>query len=176
MIELWQQGSLSGSASLAAILTDDRRATRLRQVLRSATGSRHSNQELLDRLEHFEIEDRLIRSLPATIDESAVGHVGELVNQSQQAAERLLRNQTRETVHLVRSAMRLGAYAASAFGAGFGGSVWALIDSADEFRFQNQWRDEYAAEFPHLASKVTFFATLAAPPAQIWDGTEHQKP
>ena len=50
---------------------------------------------------------------------------GRLVDRSQHAAEKLLGNQTPETVFLAASARRLGAVAASSFGAGFGGSVWA---------------------------------------------------
>src|SRR5206468_6712898 len=52
--------------------------------------------------------------------------LGDLVDRSQAGAERGLGNQIAETIHLQRSARRLGAAAASAFGAGFGGSVWAM--------------------------------------------------
>ena len=45
---------------------------------------------------------------------------------SQESAERLLGNQVPETAVLVASARAFGAFASSAFGAGFGGSVWAL--------------------------------------------------
>ena len=56
---------------------------------------------------------------------------GDLVDRSQQLAERRLGNQVPETIELARSARELGARAASAFGAGFGGSVWALVSRAD---------------------------------------------
>ena len=55
---------------------------------------------------------------------------GASVDRSQLLAEKLLGNQTPETVELARSARAIGAAAASAFGAGFGGSVWALVSSS----------------------------------------------
>src|SRR5699024_6899587 len=62
---------------------------------------------------------------------------------SQQLAETHLRNQVPQTVELVRSAARLGARTASAFGAGFGGSVWALVPTADADGFAAEWRRRY---------------------------------
>src|SRR5699024_2437301 len=53
------------------------------------------------------------------------------VAESQHLAETQLRNQVPETITLVQQAKSLGARAASAFGAGFGGSVWALVPTAD---------------------------------------------
>ena len=58
-----------------------------------------------------------------------------LVDESQRAAERWLDNQIHETMTLASEARRLGADAASAFGAGFGGSVWALVAAPDAERF-----------------------------------------
>ncbi len=50
-----------------------------------------------------------------------------MAERSQEAAERWLGNQIPETIALARLARHVGATAASAFGAGFGGSVWALV-------------------------------------------------
>jgi galactokinase len=170
IVQLWQQSTNGTESSLAEILAADESTRQLRQILVSANNSRFSNQQLLDRLEHFEFEDRLIRSLPVTIDESTLDQFGQIVKESQHAAERLLANQTPETVHLSQSATQLGAHAASAFGAGFGGSVWALIDAVDESSFLQRWRGAYAKEFPPRISQSTFFATRPAPPAQLWSG------
>ena len=54
-------------------------------------------------------------------------------------AERLLGNQVPETISLASTARALGAAAASAFGAGFGGSVWALVPEADAHAFASDW-------------------------------------
>ena len=62
-------------------------------------------------------------------------HFGKLVDESQVAAEELLGNQVPETISLAKHARALGAYAASAFGAGFGGSVWALVSRSEAEQF-----------------------------------------
>jgi galactokinase len=61
-------------------------------------------------------------------------------------------------VQLVRSARRLGAAAASAFGAGFGGSVWALVREAESTTFLAAWKEHYLLAFPARAGRATFFA------------------
>ena len=91
--------------------------------------------------------------------------LGELVDRSQRGAELLLGNQVPETFHLARSARSLGAAAASAFGAGFGGSVWALVKRSEGQHFADCWLDSYAASFPEQATRATFFLTGAGPAA-----------
>jgi len=91
--------------------------------------------------------------------------LGELVDRSQWGAEQLLGNQVPETMHLTRSARSLGAVAASAFGAGFGGSVWALVRRDEVERFEACWRESYEARFPEPAARATFFVTTAGPAA-----------
>jgi galactokinase len=88
-----------------------------------------------------------------------------LADASQWAAETLLGNQVPETVDLARSARRLGAVAASAFGAGFGGSVWALVEQRACEAFLVQWAGAYRSRFPQHAGASRFFATAAGPPA-----------
>lgn len=73
--------------------------------------------------------------------------------ESMQGAETALRNQVPETMFLARSAMAAGAHAASAFGAGFGGAVWAMCDAADADAVRERWRALYARSFPGRASK-----------------------
>ena len=90
---------------------------------------------------------------------------GVLVDRSQENAERLLGNQVPETVHLARSARKLGAVAASAFGAGFGGSVWAMVRAPDAERFARAWRDEYVGAFARHAARAETFVTRPGPPA-----------
>ena len=88
-----------------------------------------------------------------------------LVERSQEEAEQALGNQVPETVHLVRSAHDVGALAASAFGAGFGGSVWALVQRSEAESFVNAWRRQYIATFPTIAPRASWFATRPAPPS-----------
>jgi galactokinase len=91
--------------------------------------------------------------------------VGRVAAASQAGAERGLENQIPETRALVRLALERGAAAASAFGAGFGGSVWALVGEVDAPAFLAGWRAAYQAIFPEHEGAAGFFLTRAAPPA-----------
>ena len=87
------------------------------------------------------------------------------VDRSQHNAERLLGNQIPETVLLQRSARELGADAASAFGAGFGGSVWAMTPRDGAEQFASQWSARYCAAFPVAAARAEFIITRPGPGA-----------
>ena len=91
--------------------------------------------------------------------------LGRWVDRSQALATAGLRNQVPETTALQRSARELGAAAASAFGAGFGGAVWAMVaaDSAEEFR--KRWGQQYLAAFPAHAAQFRSFITRPGPGA-----------
>ncbi len=95
--------------------------------------------------------------------------VGALVDRSQQLAESVLGNQIAETVHLARTARRHGALAASAFGAGFGGSVWALVREDEAGEFLDLWRTEYRAAFPARRNRSEFFLSRPGPGATELD-------
>jgi galactokinase len=78
----------------------------------------------------------------------------------------VLRNQMPETVHLARAARVHGAVAASAFGAGFGGAVWAMVPRADADRFLAAWRADYERAFPARRSRAKWAITRPAGPAK----------
>jgi galactokinase len=84
---------------------------------------------------------------------------------SQHLAERLLGNQVPQTIHLAASAYPLGAVAASAFGAGFGGAVWAMVPREAAAEFATRWRQDYLERFPECADRAVFFATEPGPGA-----------
>jgi galactokinase len=90
---------------------------------------------------------------------------GRWVDRSQDATENLLGNQVPETVYLARAAREQGAAAASAFGAGFGGSVWALVGAREADAFLARWAEVYRQEFPQHAATAKFFLTAAGPAA-----------
>ncbi len=92
--------------------------------------------------------------------------LGKLVDRSQLLAENVLGNQVPETIHLARSAREHGAIAASAFGAGFGGAVWAMIPRGDAERFVRAWRESYESAFPGKKSRAKWTVTGAAGPAR----------
>ena len=164
--ELWRAETGRADATVGAVLDADPDAGgRLRAVLAAVGSSTVPPEALLARVEQFIAEDREI--IPAAGDALLRGDLvafGARVERSQALAERLLGNQTDETVHLARAARELGAAAASAFGAGFGGSVWALVadDAADAL--QERWRADYLSRFPRHAGAAEFFQSRAGPP------------
>jgi galactokinase len=89
---------------------------------------------------------------------------------SQAATESLLLNQVPETTHLAATAVLHGAVAASAFGAGFGGSVWALVESSLVDRFIGSWRADYAAAYPTANAHAQFLEEAAGCGARRDDG------
>lgn len=164
--ELWRVETGRADATIGAALDADPDAVqRLRAALAGA-GSTFAIDALRARVDQFIAESREI--IPAAGDALARGDLvsfGTLVDRSQELAERLLGNQVIETVHLARSAREAGAAAASAFGAGFGGSVWALVPDSTADEFLVEWRAAYSAVFPGRATDAMFFPTGAGPSA-----------
>ena len=95
------------------------------------------------------------------LEKGEVGMVGDLVDRSQALAEQALGNQVPETIALARLARELGAAAASAFGGGFGGSVWALVRTEAADAFRRRWAERYAAAFPAVTEQSRFFVDAA---------------
>jgi galactokinase len=88
--------------------------------------------------------------------------LGKLVDRSQSLAESVLGNQVPETIHLARSAREHGAIAASAFGAGFGGAVWAIVQQNETEQFMATWRAEYERVFPAKRARAKWALTHPA--------------
>jgi galactokinase len=109
--------------------------------------------ELRARLDHFLAEDARVALAADAFDRGDVADLGRLAEASQREAEQLLGNQVPETTGMVALARSLGAVAASGFGAGWGGSVWALVKSADAQTFLDDWLRAYRARYPHLNSE-----------------------
>ena len=168
--EMWREVTGGREANLAEVVARGRESLeRLEEVLAASHSVVFPAQHLLDRYEHFRVESTEI--LPAAGDALArgdLGAFGALVDRSQVQAESLLGNQIEETIHLARAARGLGAVAASAFGAGFGGSVWALIELVDSERFLSEWSADYRARFPEH-SEAGFLTTGAAASARELD-------
>lgn len=160
----WQRESSSSDRTLRdAVVRQD--WAKIRAALSRSTDSEFSPQNLLDRFNQLVLESEEIT--PAAGDALERGDLrtfGGLVDQSQFAAERWLGNQIPETIELARSARKLGAHAASAFGAGFGGSVWAMISRGDAEQFCGRWKESYAIKFSGpAAERSEFFVTAPGP-------------
>jgi galactokinase len=77
----------------------------------------------------------------------------------------LLKNQVEQTEWLASRAPDFGAECASAFGAGFGGSVWALVSEAQAVGFLSRWRDGYLEAYPEHTETAEFLITRPGPAA-----------
>jgi galactokinase len=163
LIALWQEGTGRDEASLlTALESGSGSLERLRALVATAPDA----PVLLRRLDQFAAESDEI--VPAVVKHLAAGDVpgiGPWVERSQQLAEDTLTNQIPETITLVRSARRLGAAAASAFGAGFGGAVWALVPRGELPDFLERWGREYRGSHPASAATAEFFGTDPGPAA-----------
>ena len=77
-----------------------------------------------------------------------------------------------ETILLAQAARHHGAAAASAFGAGFGGCVWALVRSDGAADFLQAWAGAFHERFPRRIGASHFFTSPAGPAAFELNGTE----
>lgn len=164
----WNTETGRADASLAdAVRSDDAATDRLRRMTHTAATGEFPADSLGNRLEQFLLENfELIPAATAILARGTLHEFGPVVDRSQEAAERWLGNQVPETIALARLARRVGATAASAFGAGFGGSVWALVPVGDAHDFMVSWSEHYTAEFPTQAERAMFFVSPAGPGAQ----------
>ncbi len=148
----------------AALRSSSSAADTLAEAVRSE-GAVNAN-ELVTRLQQFVAESMDI--IPAVARHLAAGEMERLgapIERSQRLAETALRNQIPETIYLARRATELGAAGSSAFGAGFGGSVWALVPDAKVPEFLTRWRRDYLELFPQHRLRADFFGSRAAPAA-----------
>jgi len=123
--------------------------------------------DLPGRAMQFRAEDQVL--IPQAAEAIAGGQweaLGALADRSHALADQCLRNQTPETNALQLLARALGAVAASGFGAGFGGSVWAVVGRDQAARFAEAWQAAYAREFPEAAARATVLVTGPFGPAR----------
>jgi galactokinase len=167
VLDIWRRGGGRPCSTLESAVADRPEAVdEIRRAIVEATDERFGTDLLLKRFDQFVLESRHI--VPEAGDAVMAGELdrfGTLVDRSQRATEEWLGNHVPETAALARDARRLGAVAASAFGAGFGGSVWALVTRADPERFAEAWRASFRRQFPAAAARARFFETCAGPSA-----------
>ncbi len=164
ILELWQTATQRSDASLAAAVgSGPDAASRLRHLLGRAAHPAFSTEQLLERFEQFyEESEVLVREAAEAIARGDMAALARLTERSQAGAKRGLGNQVAETIALARQARELGA-AAAAFGAGFGGSVWALAPRGGASAFCAEWARGYREKFPGRAATCEFFISGAGP-------------
>jgi galactokinase len=157
ILDRWNQTAGRTDATVAdATRSSPDAPDRIRMLLRATPWTA--------RFEQFCDESEIIiPAATAALAANDLAEFGRLVDRSQAGAERGLGNQVPETMFLARSARHLGAVAASAFGAGFGGSVWAMVPTASAADFTGAWRAGYRRRFD---SEPLAFQTDAAAAAR----------
>ncbi|HTO87770.1 MAG TPA: galactokinase family protein [Thermoanaerobaculia bacterium] len=165
VLELWNEATGRSDSTLAAAvrLASDA-PDRIRDVLRYRRHPRFPPETLAKRFDQFfEESERLVPAAAEAFARADASALAGIVDRSQERAEHLLGNQIPETITLARSARNLGAFAASAFGGGFGGSVWALVRVSDAPAFRDAWEADYRGRFPAAADASRFFESGAGP-------------
>jgi galactokinase len=161
LTSIWNAETGRGDATLAAALESSPHAV---AWLRDRISRRHdvafSDEELVHRLDQFAEESRgIVPAAADALEQRDYDAFGALVDRSQRLAQTHLRNQVNETIFLQNAARFHGALGSSAFGGGFGGSVWALLPSRLAEEFRDKWRGAYAKQFPARAERAEFFLT-----------------
>jgi len=167
IVDIWNHATTRTDRCLGDAVTSAPDAPAcIRVLLAQRDSAEFSRQRLLDRFDQFVAETYdIIPTAAEAFARSDLAAIGEQVARSQEGVERLLGNQVSETIGLVRMARELGADAASAFGAGFGGSVWAFVASERADSFADEWRSVYTEAFPDAASHAEFMVTRPGPGA-----------
>lgn len=148
LLEAWNRHEPPARSLRAVLASNPAAAARLRAL---------APPRLHARLDHFIREDARVLEAVRAFREGDRSRLADLSAASQADAEALLHNQVPETVALARSARALGAFAASSFGAGFGGSVWALVDADEAAGFALRWLADYHHRFAGRGA-ATFLA------------------
>ncbi len=169
--ELWRQSTGHDDPHLAAAITSaSDPAERICNVLAAGHHREFQSTDLIRRFEHFYAEsEEIIPAVADVFEGAAWAEFGNLVDRSQQLGAELLGNQVPETISLAAIARDLGATAASAFGAGFGGSVWALVQEQQIASFLVQWANRYGETFPHRVREAKFFSSHPGPAAFLFN-------
>lgn len=162
LIDLWRLHAGPLESLTAAMAGNPAVEGSLRTLIDAHAVDGWSRDELHTRLSHFAREIPRVGEAVAAFERVDADALGRLSADSHRDADQLLRNQLPETNALVTLAREHGAFAASAFGAGFGGSVWALVDLSSLGQspadFGEAWLKSYRGNFPDHAAKSTHFA------------------
>ncbi len=127
---------------------------------------RHAGDEtpaLRNRFQHFyEQNNVLIPEAVRALDRRDEASFGGAINASHESCKRCLGNISPEMDALVRCAREQGAVGASGFGAGFGGSAYAVVRREGVQSFTEKWRKSYLARCAPPREAQFFVCELAA--------------
>jgi galactokinase len=170
LLAAWNVGQAREDGSLAdALASHPHAADGLRALAARGVGE-FTGAYLGPRLEQFMCEiDEIVPGVADALGRGDFERLGSLTDRSQHLAETALLNQVEETIALQRIAREEGAVASSAFGAGFGGAVWAMIKEDDSERFTSVWSARYRSRHPHRTGASQFHLTQPASAARRID-------
>jgi galactokinase len=167
LLEMWN-GSAPPAGSLgAAMASTPSAAETLRDIVRASSGPGWTREALERRLAHFVNENARIPEAVQAFRNVGAAALGVLSRDSQHDAEALLGNQVPETIAVTRLARESGAFASRSFGAGFGGSVWALVEREQAPAFALRWLAAYREHHTAAARASVFIATPGPPLTEL---------
>ncbi|MDO4783601.1 MAG: galactokinase family protein [Propionibacteriaceae bacterium] len=141
LVRRWNDHAGTSHATLAEAIAQPGAAEGLARLVAGESCLAH-------RLRAFVREsEELIPAATAALRRGDLAGFGAIAYASHDNASEVLGNQIPETDRLVALARELGALGATGFGAGFGGSVWALVPTPDAGGFAADWLDRYTGEF-----------------------------
>ncbi|MEO8562183.1 MAG: galactokinase family protein [bacterium] len=167
LVRAWNDVTVRRDVTLAdALASGPDAASRLAGLAAQGTAEFPATY-LVPRLAQFHEEiESIVPGVGDALRDRDFALLGTLVDRSMEMAVEALRNQVPQTISLVRDARAHGAAAASAFGAGFGGAVWAMVETSEAPKFLEGWRARYADEFPVHAESAQWLTTRPGPPAR----------
>jgi galactokinase len=165
LLDVWNARASIPATSLGAALASEADACdRLRDWIGDARIAGFATDDLTRRLRHFVGENARVEEAARAFAAGDAEAVGRLASASQREAETLLGNQIAETSALVEAAGDAGAWAASSFGAGFGGSAWALVAAGAADTFGRRWLACYRRRSPQAGAEAAYFVAHPGPP------------
>jgi len=122
---------------------------------------------LAERAYQFFKEREITCNAVLCIKKGDIDKFGRLINESHLLSKRYLKNIVEEIDFLQKSANQLGAVGSTGFGAGFGGSCYAIINESQLTWFIEKWKDGYIKRFPQYKD-VTQFDVYPASMGYYW--------
>ena len=171
-VELYNRGRSVTVSTLREIIDESKHPATMAEALRAKDQDLDLKWDLAGRVVQFHLEDR--RFIPAAVQAlmwRMPDRFGRLLNCSHDASRRYLGNIASEIHGLQQSTLSLGAFGATGFGAGFGGSLFALVQRSHTQEFLTAWEESFHKMSPDSWSRSSFFSTTPCDGAQEWSSS-----
>lgn len=166
LLRIWNAHEHPCDSLAAALASSVSAADGLHELIGESAAVGWTADALRRRLAHFLAEDAYVPAAVRALAEADAPALGALSEASQRDAEHLLRQQVPETIALAEEARASGAFASCSFGAGFGGSAWALVEREGAEAFAASWLARYRRRYP-AAGAVSFIAAPGPPVIEL---------